>query len=998
MNLPKDQAAIPHASPVWAGDLFVGRVSELQKLRAGLVAAIAGNGRLFLIEGEAGIGKTRLAQELASFAREDGVTVLWGRCYEDTGVPPYWPWIEIIRGFAATHDIVELRVALGAGAGDVVEIVPEILEKLPGVSVSERLKPSEAQFRVLDSIKAFIKRVAEGNPLLLILDDLHWSDRSSLRILEMLARDIGTSKLLVVVNRRDERLPTDHPLLETLGEISRFSGFQRIKPSALDREEVDRFVSGVLDGASSPTLVDSVYERTDGNPLFVLEVTRLLAQKPWLLSENNLRQDVWLANIPELIREVISKRLNRLSANCNSVLIVASVLGAEFGMRELEHVSVAHSASDIPNAVDEALSALLIEKTTMKREGFRFTHALIQQAIASQLTFSERRQLHHIIGCGLEELHASNTENHAAELAIHFSESGTIAGLEKSIRYFTAAGDRAATIYAYEEAVLNYGRALTEKETQPMDSETASILHRLSRSHFLAGAGEKALPYLTRAFCYYETAKEITRAVDVVELPYMPALGAQPSVTGEAVNQLRKRALELVPAGSHRAGRLMCQIAQIHDFQNGYDSARAMLQQALDIGRGKRDPALQARALANFAQMDISNLRLAEVTQKATEAIDLAKTAQDNYTERFALNQAGFSVLVHGDPVRAQMFQDGLLEFEERLRISLLQWQGHHLQQSICQFTGDWEKARKAIDCALGISGSDFFSLHNLAILAYETGAIDTCGAALEKMISDVKQAGHRAGDSWKAIVCVAIAKTADSSIKSDYLAVGELMAKAILASPTHQPKTSLHAKLALLLIALNRGDTDMMTELGPENDDMEATWMTPWGNVSTDRLFGLRARALGFSTVAESFFNTAKDFCAGAGYRPELAWTCYDLAALLLERNDTPDPERARALLGQAKDITQELGMITLGKLLAQKQDEAYPKEVTREPPVLTKREMEVLKLVAKGKTNQEIAFALFISENTVGNHVSSILAKTKTGNRTEAALYGAQRGLVGN
>jgi DNA-binding CsgD family transcriptional regulator len=784
--------------------------------------------------------------------------------------------------------------------------------------------------------------------------------------------------------------------LETLGEISRLSGFQRIKPGALNREEVDRFVTGVLDGASSPALVDSVYERTDGNPLFVLEVTRLLAQEPWLLSESNLRQDVWLANIPEMIREVISKRLNRLSENCNNVLIVASVLGAEFGIRELEHVSAADSVGDIPNAVDEALSALLIEKTAMKRDCFRFTHALIQQAIASQLTLSERRQLHHIIGCGLEELYASDIENHAAELAYHFSEAGTTDDLAKSVEYFTAAGDRAMAIYAHKESAAHYGRALTEKETQPMDLEAASILSGLSRSLFLAGDGAEALVYLTRAFDYFETEGETARAVDVVEVPYMPGLGAHRSVTGDTVNELRKRALKLVPTGSHEAGRLLCQIAQIHDLQNEDDSARAMLQQALDIGRRERDPALQARVLANWAQMDISNLRLSEVTEKTIEAVDLAKAAHDNYTERFALNQTGFGMLAQGDPVRAQLCQDGLLEFEERLRISLRQWQGHHLQQSICQFTGDWDNARKAIDCALGIEGSDFFSLHNLATLAYETGALGTCEYALERMAGDMKRAGHRAGDAQKAIVCVALAKTADISNRSDYLGAAESLAKTILASPSHQLKTSLHAKLGLVLIAMKRGDMHEMKELGSNIHDADTPWITPWGNVSVDRVLGLRARTLGLFAEAEDYLNKAISFCGGAGYRPEMAWTCYDFAGLLTARTDAPDLEKAKLLLGQAEGIAQDLGMVTLEKLVGRRQDEIHRSESPHMHSVLTKREMEVLKLVAKGKTNQEIAYELCISEYTVGNHVSKILSKTETGNRTEAARYGAQRDLL--
>ena len=143
-------------------------------------------------------GKTRLAQELGYYAREIDVNVLWGRCYEDSGVPPYWPWIEIVRGYLDTHGNSELRQVLGSGAGDLAEIVPEIREMLPDIPVPEKLEQEEARFRLFDSIRAFIKRAAVQRPILLILDNLHCADRSSLRLLEILAQDVGQCPFLVV--------------------------------------------------------------------------------------------------------------------------------------------------------------------------------------------------------------------------------------------------------------------------------------------------------------------------------------------------------------------------------------------------------------------------------------------------------------------------------------------------------------------------------------------------------------------------------------------------------------------------------------------------------------------------------------------------------------------------------------------------------------------------------------------------------------------------------
>jgi DNA-binding CsgD family transcriptional regulator len=187
-----------------------------------------------------------------------------------------------------------------------------------------------------------------------------------------------------------------------------------------------------------------------------------------------------------------------------------------------------------------------------------------------------------------------------------------------------------------------------------------------------------------------------------------------------------------------------------------------------------------------------------------------------------------------------------------------------------------------------------------------------------------------------------------------------------------------------------------MMEGLGPEKDDIATPWMTPWGNVSVNRVFGLRAKVLGNVANAEHHFKVAIDFCGKAGYRPELAWACYDLAGLLLTRTEKSDQERGKSLLGRAMAIVEELGMNTLSKLIRRRQEEKVPGKQSHPPTVLTNRELEVLGLIAQGKTNQEIAFELFISEHTVGNHVSNILAKTESANRTEAALYGAQHNLL--
>ena len=167
--------------------VFVGRTQELAQLKAALDDALSGQGRLFMLVGEPGIGKTRTTQELASYAENRGAQVFWGRCYEEEGAPPYWPWVQIMRAYVAQAVAEQLGIEMGAGAADIAEIVPNIRGKITDLATPPALEPEAARFRLFDSITTFLKNAAQSQPLMLVLDDLHRADRSSLLLLEFLA-------------------------------------------------------------------------------------------------------------------------------------------------------------------------------------------------------------------------------------------------------------------------------------------------------------------------------------------------------------------------------------------------------------------------------------------------------------------------------------------------------------------------------------------------------------------------------------------------------------------------------------------------------------------------------------------------------------------------------------------------------------------------------------------------------------------------------------------
>jgi predicted ATPase len=223
---------------------FVGREHELRTLYAALDEAIAGHGGIVMLAGEPGIGKTRTAQELADHAGRHGASVLWGRCYEEAGAPPYWPWVQIFRGALSVTDPRALLAEVGAAASDMADILPEIRDLAPTLEPSQRLEdPAQARFRMFESIHRFIASLSRSRTVLLVLDDLHWADAPSLRLLEFLAPEIADSRLLLVGTYRANELSRQHPLSDALGGMARVPHVTRVLLTGLNAGEVHDFIA-----------------------------------------------------------------------------------------------------------------------------------------------------------------------------------------------------------------------------------------------------------------------------------------------------------------------------------------------------------------------------------------------------------------------------------------------------------------------------------------------------------------------------------------------------------------------------------------------------------------------------------------------------------------------------------------------------------------------------------------------------------------------------------
>ncbi|MDP9224759.1 MAG: AAA family ATPase, partial [Actinomycetota bacterium] len=427
----------PKAGPrVGETGSFVGRQREFETLVSALDESIAGRGRLVMVVGEPGIGKTRIALELANHAALRRAEVLWGRCYESEGAPPYWPWVQAIRSYVRDHDSEHLRAVMGAGAINIAEIVDDVRDRLPDLGVRPSTQdPKQARFRLFDSIAAFLRNASEFQPLLLVVEDLHAADTDSLLLLEFLASQLLGAKLLLLGTYRDVEVTRQHPLTNVLAELARTQPFERILLRGLSEDEISDFVATRSGVSPLPDLVAALHARTEGNPLFVTEVVRFLAEEGQLEPDAAITRSSWQARIPERAREVIGQRLNRLSEASMQALTLAAVIGRSFPFEQLRPLLDDLTEDQLVEALEEGLGFRLIEEIPDTVGRYQFAHALIRETLIGELSTARRVRLHARIAEVLEELYGREADDYAAELAYHFGEAATVLGPEKVVRF-----------------------------------------------------------------------------------------------------------------------------------------------------------------------------------------------------------------------------------------------------------------------------------------------------------------------------------------------------------------------------------------------------------------------------------------------------------------------------------------------------------------------------------------------------------------------------------
>ncbi len=587
--------AAPPTLESWEGDVFVGRDRWLARIESAFRASAAGRGRILVVSGESGVGKTRLLDEVMVRGGGWGATVATAWCEAREGAPPYAPWIELLRRLVDTFDPAEAARELGADATDLATLLPGVHDLVAAVPEPQRLHSNTSRFRLMESIRTYLARCASRRPLLLMLDDLQAADHASLRLLTHLARELRHLPVLMLVALREPAAVADPVVEETLAEVARQFPGERMQLEGLSGEDVELLVAK-LTGVEPPAeWVSLILARSEGNPFFVREIVSLLDSQA---GGTKPTEDVaaWATRIPPGVRDVILGRLHRLSEPCQHALAAAAVLGREFRIGVLAHLL----ERDPADAVAEAAAAGLLREDPADADLHRFSHGLIRETLYDTATSAQRRRLHRRAGEALEELAVLPSDSLSGELARHFMRAGDDEALAKASRYAAQAAERASAMNAHDEAAKLYGTALDsiERMSQPDEALRCDLLIALGAARLDARTGDprgrESLLRAARLAQQLDEPDQLARAALAVSATALQSGPRDPEIT---------RALEsaLEAVGDHgddvMRSRLMANLAYQLRLSDEFDRSMSLCEEALGLAGKSGDDGAVAEAL-----------------------------------------------------------------------------------------------------------------------------------------------------------------------------------------------------------------------------------------------------------------------------------------------------------------------------------------------------------------------------------------------------------------
>ena len=910
------------------GPIFVGRAAALDAFQEVWDDAGSGELRIVLLAGEPGVGKTRLAVEMAARAHQAGSTVLAGRCDEDLSVP-HQPFVEALRHFVDHSPDESLADSLGRYRGELVRLVPDLAARVPGLAPPLRSDPETEQYRLFDAVAAWLSRASAERQLLLVLDDLQWAAKASLLLVRHLLRSGGLGRVVVVGTYRDTELAPDHPLVGLLGDLRRHPRVSRLALDGLvEADAMDFFAQSAGHRLVGPaaTLARAIHAETQGNPFFLREVLRHLVETGAVTVDGGqwgVTGPVHELGIPEGVRDVVGRRLARLSAKANTVLRLAAALGSDFELASLQ------AAGDLDedavlSAVEEALAARLLVEPSGPAARYRFSHALVRQTIYDELSAARRAVLHRRIGEALESLHHGRLDDHLPALAHHFDQATKSGGYgatrRKALEYAIGAGDRAVAQMADDQAATNYRRAVAFLDDgAPTDgggeTRRLDLLLRLGEAQRRAGDPAHretllAAGHLARGL---GDPAALARSALSNHRGVWATVGA---VDDERVAMLQAALDAQDPVDSPVRARLMANLAVEVVYGRDPNRGRDLSADALAMSRRLDDRATLADVLRSRIVAIWAPTTVAERLALTRELLDVARELGDSVLVCAGSWHRFIATVEAGDFAEADRSLDAAELLAADLGQPTARWFTMLLRANRLLLAGEVDRSEalshQAVELGLAAGHPDAVLLHSVHLfnVFFERGTLALLADGLARVT-----AANPGVTSLQATVALLHAELGQpDQARAAYQPL--LRQLPDLRQEPYWLRTVSQAAYACHLLGDRPGAGVLLDLLAGFEDQWVCTGLSTGGSVSY--YVGLLAATLGRLEQAHAGLARAEAAHRAVPAPAWLARTRLAQAEVLLQRGSPADTDHARSLLGEALATARALGLATVERRVA--------------------------------------------------------------------------------
>ncbi|HLF76617.1 MAG TPA: AAA family ATPase [Dehalococcoidia bacterium] len=966
---------------------MVGRDQELDFLAERLQAARSGDGQLLVVAGEPGIGKTRLLAEFSARARADGWLVLSGAAYETEGMPPYLPFAEALRGYIRVVPDEDLASVIAGVKTELALLMPELRDRLQDVQPSAAQSSDADRYQLFERVSNFLlglARTSESRGLLLCLDDLHWADRSTLLLLHHLARKLKGVPLLVAGSYRTQDVDPTRPFFTLLADLARERLDERLSLEPLSLEQASELMQSAGLEVSQGT-VEAIYRQTQGNPFYLEEVLRHLQAEDLL--DTNLDSANWA--IPEGVRQVIGKRVLGLRTEARRLLQAGAVLGDGF------QFEIAGAMSEVEeqvlmDALDQAIGAGLLRE---EGDVCRFGHPLIQRTVYDSLTAARRRALHLRAAEVIEATYGRHLEPYLSRLAVNYRLAGARADPDKAIEYSILAGASAEKALAYDEAHTHWASAIQLMERYAVDPR--------QRAELLARLGD--LLQVTGFDTYAESARDFKQAIDLYQevgareeaasvqarLGLLLGAGGPVNDNGAALKYLHA-AEEFLKDGPPSEAQLwlysglgLVDVWRVQP-EEGLRASRRAMELALQLER--HDRWVTNAIMCGFHLHAMG--KLSEGIGVMTHAWEKADEIDQTYPAYVAASWLGGRLRELGDPREGESWyarEVGQRRQDEAPSRRRALWSGIATSKAV---SGDMEGCRKVLadqhvpareEAGFWLgdweqSATGWARIRNVAPKAEHQLNLAEAGLALARLAS-------AKGEPAKAI-----------ELLTEVLEIG-------LQGPHVILQMRAGVDLAVRLAEVGEIDharrhLQSCVEILRQGED----WRGLAGRVSfAEAILAVANRDF---TDAEAHFNEA----LGTFRQYSLPWEeaeAYRVWGGALPGAGRRYRQAARDSFDKALDIygRLEAAPVWADSLLDSRGSQlGSPKrgEVPNYPDGLTEREVEVIRLIATGQSNRDMADSLVLSMRTVERHIANVYDKIGMRTKAQTTAYAIAKGLL--